>query len=80
MYLVCSLVKNCTTVGSLYLPCPPVLESKGKNAVVPCLPFISLKDFCNFVWGCLVCWLVNEFVLQLPNLTSVVIALSLFLL
>ena len=55
MYLVCSPVKNCPTVGWLFLPCPPILKSKRRNAVVPSLPFISLKDFCNFLWGYLDC-------------------------
>ena len=79
MYLVCSLVKNCPTVGWSYLSHPPILESKSKNVLVQYLPFIHLKDSCNFVWDCPVYWLVNVFVLQLPDLTSVVIALSLFL-
>ena len=63
MYFACFLVKNYPTVGLSSLLCPPILESKDKNVVVPCLPFISLKDlFCNFKWGYSVYWLANEFV------------------
>ena len=81
MYFVCSLVKNCPTLGQLFSPCPPILESKGKNAAVPSLPFISLKDlFCNFLWGYSAYWLTNEFFPLLLNPTSAVIVLSLSLL
>ena len=61
MNLVWSLVKYCPTVGLSQL-CPSILESNGRNVVVPSLPFISLKDFYDFLWGYLVC----RFVLQLP--------------
>ena len=81
MYLVCSLVKNCPTVGLSSLPHPPILKSKGKNAVGPFLPFISLKDlFCNFLWGYSACWLANVFVPQLLDSTFAVIVLGLSLL
>ena len=53
--LVCSLVKTCPIQKWIHLPCPSILDSIGKNAVVPSLPFISLNDFCNLVWGSLVC-------------------------
>ena len=78
MYFDCSLVKNCPTVGLSFPPCPPILGSKGKNVVVPSLPFISLKDlFCSLLWGYSAYWLANEFVLLLLNSTSLVIVLSL---
>ena len=81
IYLICSLVKNCLMLGLSFLPCPPILESKGKNVVVPYLPFISLKNlFCNFPWGYSAYWLANEFVLLLLNSTSAAIVLNLFLL
>ena len=81
MYLVCSLVKNCPTVGLSFLPCPPIQESKGKNVVAPSLPFISLKDlFCNSLQGYSAYWITNEFVPLLLNPTSAVIVLSLSLL
>ena len=44
MYLVCSLVKNCPLLGLLLFTCPPILVLRHKNAVIPSLPFISLKD------------------------------------
>ena len=75
----------CIAPGQHRNPCP-VLEW-------PSLPVVSvgskackegkqtqLGPLADFVWHCPVYWLVNEFVLQLPDLTSVVIALSLFLL
>ena len=81
MYLVCSLVKNCQLVGWSSLPCPPILESKGKNAMVPFLPLTSLKDLpCNFLWGYLACWLANGSFRQLLDSAFAVIALGLSLL
>ena len=44
MYLVCSLVRNCPMLGQLLFTYPPILELRGKNAVGPFLPFISVKD------------------------------------
>ena len=50
-----------------------VLESNGKNVVVLSLPFISLKDFYNFLQG----FLVHKFALPCSAFVVIVLGLSL---
>ena len=59
-FLYTNLVWSYCWIISLF--CPPILEFNGKNVVVSSLPFISLKDFYDFLLGYLVC----RFVLPLP--------------
>ena len=71
--IVWSLVKYHLTVGQLSLFCPPILESNGKNVVMSSLPFISLKDFYNSLWG----FLVHKFALPCSAFVVIVLGLSL---
>ena len=42
--MACSLVKYCPILGLLSFISPPIMALRGKNAVGPFLPFISLND------------------------------------
>ena len=58
--LACSLVKYCPIPGVVSFISPPILGLRGKNVVVPFLPFIHLNDS------------LFDFLLNLPYLSQLV--------
>ena len=76
--LACSPVKYCPILGLLSFISPPILGLRGKDAVGPFLPFISLNDsLSDFLLNLLYLIQVACFMLEvlliapLPNLTFV---------
>ena len=77
MYLICSLVKNFPLLGLLLFTCPHILVLRGKNAIVPSLLFISLKDSpLDFLLNYFVDMLIKRFAF-LPDWASVEVVLFL---
>ena len=78
MKLACSLVKYCPILDLLWFISPPILGLRGKNAVGPFLPFISLNDsLLDFLLNLLcltqlVCWMLEVLLIfHFPSLTFI---------